>query len=153
MSISGAMMLPSTIIGVIVVTLIIVFLMAGVTHLLMKMLGGKGRFRHARAVIAWSMLISTLGSLVKLPIMIAKNSIIVETGPSLFFKDLEPSDQLFKLLSTFDIFTIWGMIVTAVGLAVVYRVSAGKAWVAVAVLWILLMIVTTFSPGGMGAGM
>jgi hypothetical protein len=153
MSVSGAMMLPMSVIGVIVVSLIVIFVMAGVTHLLMKMLGGKGRFRHARAVIAWTALITTLGSLVKLPIMIAKNSMIVETGPSLFFKDLEPSDRLFKLLSSFDIFTIWGMVVTAVGLAVVYRVSTGKAWVAVAILWILLIVVTTFSPGGMGAGM
>jgi len=153
MSVSGAMMLPMGIIGIVIVTLIIVFLMALVLHLLMKMLGGKGRFRHARAVVAWSMLISTLGSLVKLPLMIAKDSMIVETGPSLFFKALEPSDRLFKLLSSFDIFIIWGMVVTAIGAAVVYRVSTGKSWVAVAILWILVILLTTFMPGGMGAGM
>jgi hypothetical protein len=153
MSVSGAMMLPMSIVGVVVVTLIIVFVMAGITHLIMKMVGGKGRYRHSRAVVAWSLLITALGSLIKLPIMIARDSMIVETGPSLFFKNLEPSDRLFKLLSSFDIFTIWSMVVLAIGLAVVYRVSTGKAWVAVAVLWILMILVTTFSPGGMGAGM
>lgn len=153
LSVSGAMMLPMGIIGIVIVTLIIVFLMALVLHLLMKMLGGKGKFRHARAVVAWTMLISTLGSIVKLPLMIAKDSVIVETGPSLFFKDLEPSDRLFKLLSSFDIFIIWAMVVTAIGAAVVYRVSTGKSWVAVAILWILVILLTTFMPGGMGAGM
>ena len=153
MSVSGAMMLPMSIVGVIIVTLIVVFVMAGVVHLLMKMLGGKGKFRHARAVVGWSMLIAALGSLVKLPLMIAKNSMVVETGPSLFFKNLEPSDRLFKFLSSFDIFTIWGMVVTAIGLAIVYRISKGKAWVAVAILWILVILITTFSPGGFGAGM
>ncbi len=153
MSVSGAMMLPMSIIGVIVFTFLMVLVEAGILHLLMKMLGGKGKFRHARAVVAWSGLIPTLGSLVKLPMMIVKNNMIVETGPSLFFKNLEPSDRLFKLLSGFDIFYIWAMVVTAVGVSIVYRVSRGKSWVAVAILWILLILVMTFSPGGMGAGM
>jgi hypothetical protein len=153
MGMSGAMMMPMAIIGVIIMTILIVFVAAGVFHLLMKMVGGKGRFRHARAVVAWSTLITTLGSLIKLPIMIAKESMIVETGPSLFFKNLEPSDKLFKFLSAFDVFTIWWMIVMLVGLAVTYRVSRGKAAVAVAIAWVLLMLITTFTPGGMGAGM
>ncbi len=150
---SGAMMVPMSLVGVIVATFLIVFAAAGIVHLVMKMVGAKGRFRHARAVVAWSMLITTLGSLIKLPIMIAKSSMIVETGPSLFFKDLEPSDRLFKFLSGFDIFTIWWMVVMIVALAVAYRASRGKAVVAVAVLWILLILISTFTPGGMGAGM
>ena len=151
--VSGAMMLPMSLVGVIVATFLIVFAAAGVVHLHMKMVGGKGRFRHARAVVAWSMLITTLGSLVKLPIMIAKSSMIVETGPSLFFKNLEPSDRLFKFLTSFDIFTIWWMVVMVVALGVAYRVSKGKAVVAVALLWIVMILITTFTPGGMGAGM
>lgn len=151
--VSGAMMLPMSLVGVIVATFLIVFIAAGIVHLLMKMVGGKGRYRHARAVVAWSMLITTLGSLVKLPLMIAKSSMIVETGPSLFFKNLEPSDRLFKFLTSFDIFTIWWMAVMLVALAVAYRVSKGKAAIAVALLWILLILIATFTPGGMGAGM
>ncbi len=137
----------------IVLPVIILFIAAGVVHLIMKMVGGKGRFRHARAVVAWSMLITTLGDLVRLPIMIAKSSMIVETGPSLFFKNLESSNRLFKFLSGFDIFIIWWMVVMIVALAVVYRVSRGKSAVAVAVLWILLILFLTFAQGGMGAGM
>lgn len=152
-SVSGAMMLPMSIVGVIVVTFLIIFAEAGVLHLLIKMFGGKGKFRHARAVVAWTALITTLGSLVKLPIMIAKNSMIVETGPSLFFKNLEPSDRLFKFLSGFDIFTIWAMVVMAVGMSIVYRVSRGKSWAAVAIVWIIMILLMTFTPGGMGAGM
>jgi hypothetical protein len=153
MSVSGAMMVPMSLVGVIIVTFLIVFIAAAVVHVLMKMVGGKGRYRHARAIVAWSMLVTTLGSLVKLPLMIAKNSMIVETGPSLFFKDLEPSDRLFKFLTSFDIFTIWWMVVMIVALAVAYRISRGKAAVAVALLWILLILISTFTPGGMGAGM
>ena len=145
------------VIGIVVMVIFVAiffFVAAAIAHGMMKMLGGKGRYRHARTVMGWTMLITALGSLVKLPIMIAKKSVIVETGPSLFFKDLEPSQTLFKFLSNFDIFTIWAMVVTVVALAVVYRTSRDKAAIAVAVLWILqILLITYVVPGGMGAGM
>jgi len=151
---TGPVALVIGIVGIVIVVAIIFFVAAAIAHGVMKMVGGKGRYRHARAVVGWTMLIATLGSLVKLPIMIAKKSAIVETGPSLFFKDLEPSDTLFKFLSNFDIFTIWAMLVTVVALAVVYRTSHGKSAIAVAVLWILqILLITYVLPGGAGAGM
>jgi len=152
-SISGAMMVPMSLVGVVVGTFLIVFVTAGIAHLLMKMVGGKGLFRHSRAVVSWALLISTLGSLVKLPLMIVRNSMVVETSPTLLIPSLEPSDKLFKLLSSFDIFTIWWMVVMLIGLAIAYRTSRGKATIAIAVMWLILIVVTVFSPGGMGAGM
>jgi hypothetical protein len=136
---SGAMLIPMSIVGVVVVTFIILFVSAGIAHLLMKMVGGKGLFRHSRAVVAWSLLVPALGSLIKLPLMIVRKSMIVETSPTLFIPKLEPSDRLFKFLSSFDIFTIWWMIVLLIGLSVAYRTSR--------------IVVTVLSPGGMGAGM
>jgi hypothetical protein len=149
--------LPMVLIGLRVVAvvfpLIVFFIAAGLAHLFMRMVGGKGRFRHARAVVAWSMLITTLGELFKLPMMIARNTMRIEMGPSLFFKGLEPSERLFKFLSGFDIFILWWMIVMVVALAVTYRTSRGKAAVAVALLWILLILFLTFAQGGPGGGM
>lgn len=150
---SGAMMMPMAIVGAIIGTFVIVFAVAGVMHLLMKAVGGKGRFRNARAVVAWSMLVSTLGSLIKLPLMMAKDSMFVETSPTLFFRSLEPSDRMYKFLSSFDIFTIWWIVLLVVGLAIGYRTSTSKSAIAVVVLWILIMLVATFMPGGFGASM
>jgi hypothetical protein len=153
MSVSGAMMVPMSLVGVVVGTFLIVFIAAGIAHLLMKMVGGRGLFRHSRAVVSWSLLISTLGSLIKLPLMIARDSMIVETSPTLLIPSLEPSDKLFKLLSSFDIFTIWWMVVMLIGLAIAYRTSKGKAAVAIAIMWIIMIVIAVFTPGGMGAGM
>lgn len=150
---SSAMMVPMSLVGVIAVTVIILFLTAGVAHLLMKMLGGKGRFRVARAVVAWSMLVTTLGSIIKLPLMMVKDSMFVETSPTLFFVDLDPSDRLYRFLTTLDIFTLWWLVLLVIGLAVGYRTSHGKSAVAVVVLWILMVLITVFTPGGLGAGM
>jgi hypothetical protein len=150
---SSAMMVPMSLVGVVVVTLIILFLTAGVAHLLMKMVGGKGRFRKARAIVAWSILVTTLGSIIKLPLMMVKDSMFVETSPTLFFKDLEPSDRLYKFLTTLDVFTLWWLVLLVVGLAIGYRTSNGKSAVTVVILWILMVLITVFTPGGIGAGM
>jgi hypothetical protein len=150
---STRMMLPMSIVGAIVGTFVIVFVASGLAHLFMKMVGGKGRFRNARAVVAWSMLVGTLGSIIKLPLMIAKGSMFVETSPTLFFRNLEPSDRLYKFLSSFDIFTIWWVVILIVGLAIGYKTTRGKSAVAVVLLWILMILLATFSPGGFGASM
>ncbi|MCD4690987.1 YIP1 family protein, partial [bacterium] len=128
MSMAGKFTMPSAIIGAVIQTFIMLFVTAGVFHLLMKMVGGKGSFRSGRAVVAYSMIISAIGSLVKLPIMISKKTMTVELGPTLLLPQLEPSDRLFKFLVTaFDAFTIWWLIVLVIGLAAGYRVSRGKS--------------------------
>jgi hypothetical protein len=119
----------------------------------MKMVGGKGRFRKARAVVAWAMLVTALGSLIKLPLMMAKDSMYVETSPTLFFKALEPSDRLYKFLTSFDIFNLWWLVLLAIGLAIGYRTSYSRSIVAVVILWALMMLMSVFTPGGFGAGM
>ncbi len=149
MSIASGFALPSGIIGAAIQAFLMLFIIAGVLHLLMKMVGGKGTFRDGRAVVAYSMIISAIGSLVKLPIMVSKKTMMPEVGPTLLLPDLEPSDKLFKFLFTgFDVFTIWWMVVLVLGLAAGYRVSRGKSAVAVLILWVLMTVIVTLLPGG-----
>lgn len=137
------------IVGVLVVTAIIFFIIAGLLHLFAKMVGGKGRFRHARAVAAYAMLITTLGSIVKLPMMIAKKTMYVETGLALLLRDAEPTDKLYRFFMTgFDIFTIWWIVVVVFGVAVVYRVSKVKAGIAAGLIWLIMTILGTIGEGG-----
>ncbi len=147
---ASAFMLPATVIGSIVQVFVIIFLVAGLVHLIMKMLGGKGSFRTARALVAYSMLVSVAGTLVKLPFMKIKQTIYIETGAAIFFKNLEPSDKLYRFLFTgLDVFTLWWIFVLGVGMAVAYRVSNGKAFTAAAIIWLLITVMGMFGPGGM----
>ncbi len=147
---TSAFMLPATIVGSVIQVLIMVFLTAGIVHLLMKMLGGKGSFRGARAIVAYSLLVSAAGTLVKIPFMRMKESVYVETGAAIFFKNLEPSDKLYRFLFYgFDVFTLWWVFVLGVGMAVAYRVSNGKAFTAAAIIWLLMTVLGMFGPGGM----
>ena len=140
---------PFAILGGILQAVVVVFLTAAVVHLIMKLLGGKGTFRHARAITAYSMLISAVGTLIKLPLMRARETMYVETGAAIFFPDLEPSDRLYRFLfAGFDIFTIWWVVVFGIGLAAAYRVSKGKAYTAAIIIWLLTAALSTLGQGG-----
>lgn len=145
---SGAIGLPMGIVSAALGTFIFVLAGAGLLHLLMKLVGGKGMFRHSRAVFSYALLVSALGSLVKLPLMMSKKTMFIETGPTLFFRGLEPSDKLYRFLSGFDIFTLWLVAVLIVGYAVAYRLPARKAAVIVIVLWLALTGLMSLLPGG-----
>jgi hypothetical protein len=149
MSVASKVALPSGIVGAGIQTFLMLFVTAGVLHLLMKMLGGKGSFRNGRAVVAYSMIVSVIGTIVKFPIMVSKKTMMPELGPTLLLPDLQPSDRLFKFLYTgFDVFTIWWMIVLILGLSVGYRVSRGKSVAVVVVLWALMSVFVMLIPGG-----
>lgn len=149
MELSGAIGTPAGILGAVVVTAIIFFIVAGLLHLFAKMVGGKGRFRHARAVAAYGMLITSLGSLVKLPMMISKKTMLVSTGPAILMGDVEPSNKLYLFLHAgFDIFTIWWVVVLLFGMAIAYRISKAKAGIAVGLIWLIFTVLGTLGEGG-----
>ena len=146
---SAPFIMPFAVLGGVIQSVILIFAVGGLVHLLMKMLGGKGTFRHARAVTAYSMLISTLGTVIKLPFMRAKESLFVDAGATLFFRNLEPSDRLYSFLYTgFDIFTLWWAVVLGIGLAVSYRTSNAKGFTAAGIIWLGFSILSMFQQGG-----
>jgi hypothetical protein len=145
---SGTVGLPMGIVSAALGTFIFVFVAAGLLHLLMGVVGGKGTFRHSRAVFSYALLVSALASLIKLPLIIARKTLFVETGPTLFFRNLEPSDRLYRFLSGFDIFTLWLVAILVIGYAVAYRLPARKAAIVVVGLWLLFTCLMPFLPGG-----
>jgi len=140
--------LPMGMVSAAVGTLIFVLVGAGLLHLLMGLVGGKGTFRRSRAVFSYAIVISALASIVKLPLMAARKTLFVETGPTLFFRNLEPSDRLYRFLSGFDIFTLWLVAVLVIGYAAAYRLPPRKAAMIVVGLWLLLTCLAPFLPGG-----
>jgi hypothetical protein len=145
---SGAVGLPMGIVSAALGTFVFVLVAAGILHLLMKAVGGKGSFRHSRAVFSYALIISALASLIKLPLIVARKTLFVETGPTLFFRNLEPSDKLYRFLSGFDIFTLWLVAILVIGYAAAYRLPARKAAIVVVGLWLVLTCLMPFLPGG-----
>lgn len=144
----GAIGMPAAILGGAIVMVIFFFITVGLIHLLMRMVGGKGKFAHALSVSAYAGLITVLGSLVKLPIMITQKTMQVELGPTLLLPALEPSDRLYRFLMSFDVFMIWWAVVAIIGMAVGYRVSRAKSAIGVVIVCVLLALLALLAPTG-----
>jgi hypothetical protein len=126
------------------------FAAAALAHAFSKMMGGKGRFRIARAVVAYSSLVTVLGAIIKLPIMIARKVPFVEMGPTLFFPDLEQTDLAFRVLMQLDVFMILWIVVMVIGLGVGYSISRGKAVVPAVMAWLTYVLASLMGGGPSG---
>lgn len=114
----------------------LVFLLFG------KLAGGTGTFKQVMGVVFWASLISFgLGTLVKLPLVLAKHSVMeVNTG----LGALAPGDPLslgYQLLSIFDLFAIWAVAVMVIGFEKIHGFARGKAVMVTVLPWLLMSLV------------
>ncbi|MHB8079210.1 MAG: Yip1 family protein [Candidatus Krumholzibacteriia bacterium] len=116
---------------------------AGLVFLLFgRLAGGTGTFRQVMGVVFWAGLISYgLGTLVKLPLVLAKHSVMeVSTGLGAF----APGDPLslgYQLLGIFDLFSIWAVAVMVIGFEKIHGFARGKAVVVTVLPWLLMSLV------------
>jgi hypothetical protein len=115
-------------------------------------LGGNSTFKKMLALVSWSSLIGILSMIIHTALILMKGTTQgVTTSLALLMADPEPGAKpsfLFRLLSKFDVFTLWQMALWAVGVAVIYRFSTKKSAAMVAVLWVLWVIISV-SLGGL----
>lgn len=125
-----------------------------------KAFGGNGGFLHGLSVWVYSSLpptiISTVASFV---IMYFKSADeidlnasqrgLVHANPGVFF-GTDTSAVLVTLISTLDLFMIWGWVLAAIGLRMTNRISSGSAWaitIIFALIGITLRVVGSFFSG------
>lgn len=65
---------------------------------------------------------------------------LLRANPSMFI-DAKAQPVLNAVLSTFDLFSIWGWILAAIGLRIVCKLSSGSAWAIVLIFALLSMAV------------
>ncbi len=120
---------------------------AGIFALLLLLLGGEVNFRKILGVTAYSGVIGAVGGFVTGGIMIATKSLQAATNLSLFAPGLEKKTFLFKFLSGVDFFTIWSLLLFALGLSVVGKIDKRKSYILVFLLWFVLIAVFSLVPG------
>ena len=105
-------------------------------------LGGKARYVQIFSVYGYSyLIIAILGSIVKLPLIIKQHTIEVNMSPMVFFEGAEKGTALYNFLSSFDIFTLWFLVIFGIGFAVIYRFSQLKGIVSVFIAWLIYVLV------------
>lgn len=112
-----------------------------------KAMGGSGNYLHGLSAYVYSsfppVVISMLANIVVLLLksaddidLNASQRGLVHANPGFFFEGKE-TPVLATILSTFDLFQIWGWILAAIGLHKIMKISKGAAWGIVIILALL----------------
>jgi hypothetical protein len=135
-------------IGILVVWSVIagIFLFAGNT-----IMGGKSTFKKMLSLVSWSSLIGILSVAIQTFLIISKGTRLgVTTSLAAFLPsptwDAPPS-IFYRLLSKLDIFTIWGLVLWAIGISVMYRFTMKKSAILVGSLWVVWIILSVALSG------
>lgn len=111
--------------GAVVFWFVWALLVAGVTTLLFAFfLGDEGRFRQYFAVVSHALLVLALGAVVTLPLKIAQSDPRVSLSLATFAVGMEEG-YLYRLLRFLDLFTIWALVLVALGAS---RLDPARTW-------------------------
>lgn len=99
------------------------------------LLGGAAKFKHLFAVNVYRSLITMLGGLIKLPIILSKETLNVHFSLATFMSDELRETFLYKVLVQTDIFNIWSIAVLCIGLAAIYNFKVKKVWPVVVLIY------------------
>jgi hypothetical protein len=123
--------------------LFIVIFKGLITHGITRLFDGKGRMKQSFSVIAFAYFIGVFGELIRTIIGLLTGSYLVTTSLASVVPNLEFNTPLYNVLVQFDVFSIWYLAVSMIGISIVHRISKGKAAVAVFGPWGILVVYHT----------
>ncbi|MFH2036498.1 MAG: hypothetical protein ABIJ45_08860 [Candidatus Zixiibacteriota bacterium] len=103
--------------------------------------GGKAGFWLIFNVVTYAALIGLLGDVIRDSMMLSKGTTDVFTGLGLLKPIIGGNTFLFYLFRQIDIFSIWRIIVTCIGLGVVYKMSAKKFGYVIFGIWVVFIVI------------
>ncbi len=123
----------------IVVSVIALVLQFGVNAIL----DGDLLYKESLSVVCYSSLVSIPADMVKVPLAIVKGTLTgVRTDLSLLLPADAADSLAYKLLSRFDLFIIWQLILISIGIGIVSEIPKRRAGGLVIALWVLWIIIS-----------
>ncbi len=98
-------------------------------------LGGDRKFMEMWAVAAFAGLIDMVASIVKVPLMVQKGTLNIYTSLAIFME--ESGSFLFRFMKNIDVFSLWKIIILAIGLSVLYKKKLTTPLTILIVLWLI----------------
>jgi hypothetical protein len=111
------------------------------------MLGGEATYGQMLPVFAYGSLIGVIKSLVITPLMVSKQTVMVQTGLGLLMSDELLHTFFGRFVSMLELFTVWQAAVTAIGLSIVAGVSMGKAFTGIFALLLIVVAIAAAVAG------
>lgn len=135
---AGYITIVATFIMVPVLTVIFSALYWGIFN---TVLGGTAVFKQVMGVLAHSQVVGALGAIISLPIVYTQG-LTSPAGPfnlGALAPMLEPTSAVARVLSNISFFTLWQMVLTGIGLGVLYRRKAMPIAVFLVAVYLLVM--------------
>lgn len=90
--------------------------------------GGSARYKQLLSVMLYGELIFAASHVVLVPLMLAKGDLYLTLSLGALVPEKSFTNTLFLVLSKFDLFIIWEIIVVGIGLTIVYDFSRNKGY-------------------------
>jgi len=103
------------------------------------MLGAKTRFMEVFAVVLLAALVLVLRDLLRIPLMLSKQSLDVYTSPAAFVSS--GSNITIQALNRFDIFDLYRLFLITIGFSVLTGKPAARTVIPVLIVWVLGWVV------------
>jgi len=104
-------------------------------------LGGDSSYKRVLSIVTYTSFVPTLGAILKTPLIIAKNSADIQTSLALLMPEGDFTKIRYMLLGALEIFSIWQIILIALGITVLYKFSTTKAFIATLIGWAILVFI------------
>jgi hypothetical protein len=135
-----------------IVWLIMLVIIAGLFYVAGNiMIGGDSSYKKVFAIVAWTSLIGVVSFIIMTIIILSKGTMNgVGLDLSILLKTPaigEEKSVLYRILSKFDVFTIWELVLYIIGLSVTYKATVKKAAMPILSLWVLWIIVSVAFSG------
>ncbi|HDL18077.1 MAG TPA: YIP1 family protein [Bacteroidetes bacterium] len=120
------------------------FVLSGIFYLVFNFfLGGESSYKKVLSVYSYTGLaVGIVGTIVRVPLVLAKGTMKVQTGLAAFLPQDMQGRFLYKLFAKFDIFTIWEIVLLIIGLSVIYKFSKGKSASGIIALWLIWIVIS-----------
>ena len=122
-------------------------ILAGVLLLVFRMMGGEGNFQQALSTTLYAWMPLLIFGLILTIVIIARGTVdptqmatVLKSNPA-FLVDMKEQAVLFSLLSNFDLFTIWTVVLLIIGFSTFTKTSRGKAAAIVISLWAVFILI------------
>lgn len=122
--------------------LVVLLVVSGILLFLGNILmGGQANFRDMLNMYALTWLIAIPENIIKVPLMLSKGSMKVETSLALLLSSENSNSFLQTLLGKFDLFGLWQLGLVIFGLSLLCRTSVGKSATAVGLTWFIFVLI------------
>ena len=119
-------------------------IIAGAYLLAFKMMGGEGTFKQSWSLTLYAWIPQLIKGVI-VSLLILRSGMVTAEEVQTILKShpgvlVDPSEQpaLFALLSSFEIFNIWTLILMGIGFAYGHRVSRARSFAIVLILWAIV---------------